>query len=70
MQSEQPLQRIGNRMREVEQRLAQRDTTEPTQSAQRQIVAELGQLIDALASEQQGQTQRRTQSDRKPGSRH
>jgi hypothetical protein len=60
--SEHPLRRIGKRMREVEQRLTQRDMTEPTQSAQRQIVAELGQLIDALASEQQGQTQRRAQS--------
>ena len=36
-----PLQRIGQRMREVEQRLAQRDLAEPTQAAQRQIVAEL-----------------------------
>ena len=36
--SEHPLQRIGHHMREVEQRLAQRDTSEPTQSAQRHIV--------------------------------
>ena len=41
LQPANPLQRIGQRMREVEQRLAQRETAEPTQSEQRQIVAEL-----------------------------
>ena len=55
VQPEHPLQRIGQRMREVEQRLAQRDLAEPTQAEQRQIVAELETLIDDLASRQQQQ---------------
>jgi hypothetical protein len=62
-----PLGRIGNRMREVEQRLAQRDLTEPTQVAQRQIVAELEALIDDLTSQQQQQNQRRAPSDKTRG---
>ena len=67
VQSERPLQRIGKQMRDVEQRLAQRDTAEPTQSAQRQIVTELQQLIDALTPQQQRQSPQGTEGDKKPG---
>ena len=70
VQPAHPLERIGNRMREVEQRLAQRDLAEPTQAVQRQIVAELETLIDEVSSQQQQQqreNQRRAPSDKTQG---
>jgi len=64
--SQDPLERVGQQMRVVQQRLAQRDVAEPTQTQQRQIVTELGQLIDALAARKPGQTQQ-AKTERKPG---
>lgn len=63
--SQSPLENIGQHMRKVEQLLAQRQTAEPTQTEQRQIVAELDQLIDQLASQKQGQSQQQAKTDRK-----
>ena len=53
-------------MRTVEQRLAQRETAEPAQTEQRQIVTDLSQLIDELAAKQPGRAQQQAQSGRKP----
>ncbi|MHB8970531.1 MAG: hypothetical protein ACYC3X_10385 [Pirellulaceae bacterium] len=64
------LERIGNRMREVAQRLAQRDLAEPTQAVQRQIVVELETLINEVTSQQQQQqreNQRRAPSEKTQG---
>ncbi len=61
-----PLQRVNLRMRDVAQRLAQRDTSETTQSEQRQIVAELSNLIDQLASQGRSQARQQASSQAQP----
>ncbi|HZL86973.1 MAG TPA: hypothetical protein VFB96_01240 [Pirellulaceae bacterium] len=43
---EDPLLRIGRQMRAVEERIAQKDTSDQTQTAQREIVDELKKLIE------------------------
>ncbi|HEX5033644.1 MAG TPA: hypothetical protein VFW62_04135 [bacterium] len=43
---ENPLTRIGQRMRLVEERIAGKDTSDETQSAQKEILADLAKLIE------------------------
>jgi hypothetical protein len=50
---EDPLLRIGRQMRAVEERIAQKDTSDQTQSAQGEIIDELKKLIE-LAKKQGG----------------
>ncbi|HZN36979.1 MAG TPA: hypothetical protein VFB80_24280 [Pirellulaceae bacterium] len=58
IQSENPLALIAERMRKVEARLAQQDTSQETQDAQKQILAELAKLLEQA---------RQQQAQKKPG---
>lgn len=61
LQSDNPLVQIAERMRQVEARLAQQDTSPETQEAQKQILAELAQLLEQAKKQQAG-------GQNKPGS--
>lgn len=52
-----PLTQIEQKMRQVEQRLAQRDPSSATQTLQRQIAEELALLLEQLRQQQQQQNQ-------------
>jgi hypothetical protein len=52
IQSDNPLVLIAERMRQVESRLAQQDTTRETQDIQKQILAELAQLLEQAKKQQ------------------
>src|SRR5262245_56245356 len=51
-QSDNPLVLIAERMRLVEARLAQQDTSQETQDAQKQILAQLAQLLERARQQQ------------------
>jgi hypothetical protein len=64
---EEPLARLGRRMREVEERIAGTKADEPTQKLQREILEDLKKLIEeAIQQQQQSQSQQaqRQQSQR------
>jgi hypothetical protein len=50
--SDNPLAKIAERMRQAENRLAQRDTSPETQAVQKQILAELAQLLEQARQQQ------------------
>lgn len=52
IQSDNPLVLIAERMRQVEGRLAQQDTSAETQAVQKQILAELAQLLEQAKKQQ------------------
>lgn len=53
--NENPLFRIEQKMRQVEQRLAEQDASESTQNLQQEIAKELAQLLEQLQQQQQQQ---------------
>lgn len=61
---EHPLQKLGREMREVQQRIGARDTAEGTQQLQKQIAADLKQLIEQAQKKPQGN---KSGSSKKPG---
>ena len=61
---EHPLQKLGREMREVQQRIGARDTAEGTQQLQKQIAADLKQLIEQAQKKPQGN---KSGSNSKPG---
>ena len=64
---EDPLLRIGRQMRAVEERIAQKDTSDQTQSAQGEIIVELKKLIEQ--AKKQGGSGNKSASGRGTGQR-
>ena len=64
-QDEHPLKKLGREMREVQQRMGARDTAEGTQQLQKQIAADLKQLIEQAQKKPQGN---KSGNNNKPGS--
>jgi hypothetical protein len=62
-----PLLEIGERMRDVEQRLRSRDLSTVTQTTQQRIVTALDKLIEQLAAQQNSNSQRQQSPEQKPG---
>lgn len=62
---EHPLKKLGREMREVQQRIGARDTAEGTQQLQKQIAADLKQLIEQAQKKPQGN---KSGNNNKPGS--
>ena len=71
-EQDNPLLRVGRRMRQVEDRLAEADPGEATRKVQKQIVEDLDALIDQLkkqgqqSSSSQQQQQQQQQQQRRP----
>lgn len=66
-ESNDPLTRIGQQMRRVENRIAQRDASKETQNLQEEIVSSLDELIKK-AQEQQNSQNNSSSSKKPPGS--
>ncbi len=62
---EHPLKKLGREMREVQQRIGAHDTAEGTQQLQKQIAADLKQLIEQAQKKPQGN---KSGNNNKPGS--
>jgi len=63
---EDPLARVGTRMRSVQQRIQRNDSGDGTQKAQEEIVADLEQVLKALKEKQKQQQQQQSSSSQKP----
>lgn len=64
--SENPLRQIGQRMRSVQQRISDKDTSKPTQELQQQVVTDLTDLIRQMEKKCNGGQRHRP---RKPSSK-
>lgn len=67
-ESDNPFISIGQRMKAVEQRIGRRDTSEATQQIQRQIVADIEQLIEEMNKQCSGGQCNSSSKCDKPGS--
>lgn len=63
---EDPLARVGTRMRSVQQRIQRNDSGDGTQKVQEEIVADLDQVLKALKEKQKQQQQQQSSSSQKP----
>ena len=66
-ESNDPLTRIGQRMRKVENRIAQQDASKDTQTLQEQIIADLDEMIKQAQQQQKSQS-KSSASKKPPGS--
>lgn len=67
---EDPLARVGNRMRTVQQRIRETDSSTKTQKVQEDIVADLEEVLKALREKQKQQQQQPSPSSKpQPGER-
>ncbi|WP_254510631.1 hypothetical protein [Anatilimnocola floriformis] len=61
---EHPLLKLGREMREVQERIAAKDTAEGTQQKQKEIAAELAKLIEQAQKKPQGSKQQGNQNNK------